>query len=244
MSGATGGRGTYVLIPGAGGAAWCWHLVEAQLRERGHDVLAVDLPGDDERAGLAEYVDLVVEAIGDREDVVLVAQSMGGFTAPQVCARRPVSLLVLVNAMIPAPGETAGEWWANTGQPRARRENEIREGRSPDAPFDVETGFLHDVPPHVAAAGEAHARDEADIAFEQPWPLDAWPDVPTRVLIGRDDRLFPADFQRRVAQQRLGITADEMPGGHLVALAHPAALADRLEAYRDELRDAAPPRAT
>lgn len=43
---------TYVLIPGAGGAAWYWHRVEPKLRALGHDVVAVDLPGDDESAGL------------------------------------------------------------------------------------------------------------------------------------------------------------------------------------------------
>ena len=66
----------------------------------------------------------------------------------------------------------------------------------------------------------------------QPWPLDAWPEVPTRVLIGHDDRLFPADLQRRVARERLGIEADEIEGGHLVALSRPAELVERLEAYR------------
>jgi len=83
---------------------------------------------------------------------------------------------------------------------------------------------------------------EADIPFEQPWPLESWPDMPTRVLVGRDDRLFPAAFQRRIAQERLRITPDEMPGGHLVALAHLVELADRLEAYRTEVRDARPRR--
>src|SRR5207249_5811973 len=47
-----------------------------------------------------------------------------------------------------------------------------------------------------------------------------WPDVPTQVLAGRDDRLFPVDFQRRVARERLGIEADEIGGGHLVTLAN------------------------
>lgn len=223
---------TYVLIPGAGGSAWYWHRVEAQLRKRGHDVVAVDLPADDERAGLAEYVDTIVTAIGEREDVVLVAQSLGGFCAPLVCARRPVALLVLVNAMIPAPGETAGAWWASTGQGEAMRENDRREGRPVGAPFDIDTYFLHDVPPHIADALAGHARDEADVVFEQPWPLEAWPDVPTRVLVGRDDRLFPADFQRRIAEQRLGITCDDIDGGHLVALVHPARVADYLESCR------------
>jgi pimeloyl-ACP methyl ester carboxylesterase len=62
--------------------------------------------------------------------------------------------------------------------------------------------------------------------------------VPTRVLVGRDDRFFPAAFQRRVAQERLGIAADELPGGHLLALSRPGDLADRLERYWAEVAGA------
>jgi len=39
---------TFVLIHGAGDVGWYWHLVEAELRARGHDVVAHDLPGDDD----------------------------------------------------------------------------------------------------------------------------------------------------------------------------------------------------
>ena len=67
--------------------------------------------------------------------------------------------------------------------------------------------------------------------MEQPWPLDAWPDVPTRVLAGRDDRMFPLEFQQRVARERLGLEADEIDGGHLVALSRPRELAERLVSY-------------
>src|SRR5688572_4735097 len=101
---------TYVLIPGAGGQAWYWHRLVPELEARGHETVAVGLPTGDDTAGLAEYADTVVHAVGDRTEVVLVAQSMGAFTAPSVCRRVPVDLLVLVNPMIPAPGETAGQW--------------------------------------------------------------------------------------------------------------------------------------
>jgi pimeloyl-ACP methyl ester carboxylesterase len=227
---------TYILIPGAGGSAWYWHLVDAELRRRGQDALAVDLPAEDETAGLPEYADSVVKAIGDRTNLVLVAQSLAGFTAPLVCERVPVSPLVLVNAMIPSPGETAGEWWSNTGQGEAMRENDLRDGRTPgpgpsEPSFDLITYFFHDVPQEVIDEAAAHARGQSGTPFGQPWSLKAWPDVPTRVLTGRDDRFFPAGFQRRVAEDRLGITPDEMPGGHLVALSHPEQLADRLVAY-------------
>jgi hypothetical protein len=68
----------------------------------------------DDGAGLAEYADAVVDAIADAKDLVLVAQSFGGFTAPLVCERVPVDLLVLVAAMILVPVEAASGYWANT----------------------------------------------------------------------------------------------------------------------------------
>ena len=98
---------TYVLIHGAGDVGWYWHLVEAELRERGHDVVAPDLPCEDDSAGPLGYADAVIEAIGDRTELVVVAQSAGGFTAPLVCDRVAVDLLVLVAPMIPAPGRGA-----------------------------------------------------------------------------------------------------------------------------------------
>jgi hypothetical protein len=209
---------TFFLIPGAGSDSWYWHLVVPELSARGHEAIAVDLPCDDDSAGLDEYADAVVAAIGDRRDVVLVAQSLGAFTAPLVCERLPVRLMVLVAAMTPTPGESPGDWWANT-----RHADSLQYSMD-----DVEALFLHDVPPDLAAESAHHVREQSGTPFEKPWPLDAWPDVPTRFLLCRDDRLFPADFQRRVVRERLGITPDEMGGGHLPALARPVELAERL----------------
>jgi pimeloyl-ACP methyl ester carboxylesterase len=223
---------TYALIPGAGGDAWYWHLVVPRLREQGHDVVAVSLPAGDDSAGWSAYADTIVDSIGGRTGVILVAQSLAGFSAPLVCERVPVQLLVLLNAMIPRPGETGSEWWSNTGQPEAMRAHLTALGLSPAADDDT-TVYFHDVSPQVRA--QAFRRGEPEQSWTpmtQPWPLDAWPDVPTRALIGRGDRLFPADFQRRIARDRLGIEADEIEGGHLVALSRPAGLVERLEAYR------------
>jgi pimeloyl-ACP methyl ester carboxylesterase len=150
-----------------------------------------------------------------------------------VCERVPLDLLVMLNAMVPSPGESGGEWWSNTGHARARREQAERDGRDLAADEDLWDAFFHDVPPEIAA--EAWARGaprQSRTPFALPWPLPKWPDVPTRFLQGRDDRFFPVEFQRRVVRERLGITPDEMAGGHLVALSRPKELADRLEAYR------------
>jgi pimeloyl-ACP methyl ester carboxylesterase len=226
---------TFVLIPGAGGAAWYWHRVVPELTARGHHAIAVDLPTDDDAAGLAAYADTVIAAIGDKAnapDLVLVAQSMGTFTAPIVADRLgSVRLIILLNPMIPSPGESAGAWWEATRQPEAMAAHARSIGVAPEALDDLEVLFGHDVPPDVWVAGAEHQREQSDTPFAEPWPLLAWPDVPTRVLVSREDRLFPPELQRRVAQEGLGITPDEMDGGHLVALSRPSEVADRLVAY-------------
>jgi pimeloyl-ACP methyl ester carboxylesterase len=221
---------TFVLIPGAGSDSWYWHLVVPLLAAAGHDVVAVDLPCEDDSAGLEEYVEAVLTAIGDRTDLVLVAQSMGGFTAPIVATRVPVDLIVLVAAMVPLAGEAPGEWWEATGLAQDSRAFALEEGRDPGA-FDVLVTFFHDVPPSVVDEAGAHELQQSGTPGEKPWPLDAWPDVPTRFLLCRHDRMFPPAFQRRIVRDRLGIVPDEMDGGHLPALARPEELAARLLAY-------------
>jgi pimeloyl-ACP methyl ester carboxylesterase len=222
---------TFVLIPGAGGSAWYWHRVVPELGQRGHEALAVDLPAADDGAGLREYAETVLDVIGDRRDLIVVGQSMGAFVAPMVGARASVAKMVLLNPMIPAPSETPGDWWLATGQPDAQQEYLSGIGLTPRDAEDPAVLFFHDVPSDVAEVGLSGEPPQSGTPFGQPWPLRAWPDVPTHVLVGRDDRLFPEAFQRRVARERLGIEVDVIDGGHLVALSQPGAVVDRLEAY-------------
>jgi pimeloyl-ACP methyl ester carboxylesterase len=226
---------TFVLVPGAGGDSWYWHMVAPRLRARGHDVLTPDLPAADDAAGLSEYADAIVDAIGDRVGLIVVGQSMAAFTAPMACERVDVGLLILLAPMIPAPGESPGEWWSASGQTLAKRLEDERHGRDPDAEMDVVTTLMHDIPPEVVA--EAFERGEprqSDTPFRDPWPLDAWPSVPTRVLASSHDRLFPIEFMERLALQRLGIAVDVIEAGHLPALSRPGVVVERLEAYRGD----------
>lgn len=206
---------TFALIHGGGGSAWDWHLVVPELRQRGHDPIAVELPSEDPSAGWSDYADTVVEALGDRSDVIVVGHSLGGFTAPLVCERIPVDLLVFLAGMIPAPGELFEDWWTNVGY----------------ADSGLDDVFYHDVPHALEAEATRRERDESSRALSEPWPLEAWPDVPSRYLLCRDDRMFTAEWARRHARERLGIEADEMDGGHYVTLSRPRELADRLDAY-------------
>lgn len=221
----------FILIPGAGSGPWYWHLTAGELRRRGHDVVPVDLPCEDDSAGLAEYAEAALDAIGDRENLVVVGHSFGGFTAPLLCERAPVEQLILLQAMVPAPGEAPGEWWANTGHEQARREQAESDGAATGAEDDLHATFYHDVPPDLAAEAMRTARDQSATPMARPWPLEAWPDVPTRFLLCGEDRFLPARFLRRVVRERLGITPDEIAAGHLPMLSRPYELADRLEAY-------------
>lgn len=160
---------------------------------------------------------------------------MGGFSALLVCDRLPVSMLVLVNAMIPRPGESSGQWWDATGQEAAMRASEAGAGRPPTRSSIRRRTFSTTCPRHWSTNRGPASGGQSDAVFASMWTPTRWQDVPTQVLIGRDDRLFPATFQRRVARKRLGITADDMPGGHLVALARPVETADRLKGYRTEV---------
>ncbi|GID30756.1 alpha/beta fold hydrolase [Paractinoplanes brasiliensis] len=269
---------TFVLIHGAGDVGWYWHLVEAELRRRGHDTVAPDLPCDDDTAGLTEYADAVISAVGASTGnltdehtgkpadnrtgkpadertgnqagertgkpadnrtgkptdertgnpgggrtgkVVVVGQSLGGFTAPLVCERLRADLLVLVAPMIPAPGESVIEYWRNTGYDQEP---------TGDHNGTIEL-FYQDVPPALAAEAVERGKNQSDARMGEPSPLTRWPDVPTRVVLCRDDRLFPPRYLRRVAAERLGVTPDEIEGGHTPALSRPRELAALLDSF-------------
>jgi pimeloyl-ACP methyl ester carboxylesterase len=227
-------RPTFVLLHGAGSDSWYWHLVGPRLTDAGYEVIAVDLPVDDDTCGLGDYTAAALAAMGSRSNVTLVAQSMGAFTAPMIATEVPVDQIVLVAPMVPAPGETPGLWWANTGEADAARQYAKEECRDPDKPFDPIEIFLHDVDPPIVAESADHVRNQSDRPFQDPWPLQRWPDVPTRCVIGSHDRLFPLEFQRRVIRERLGITPDEIDSGHLPALSRPQELTRLLVQYRSE----------
>jgi pimeloyl-ACP methyl ester carboxylesterase len=222
---------TFVVIHGGGDVGWSWHLVAAELRARGHEVFTPDLPADDDALTLDDYAAAVVEHVGARTGVVVVGHSFGAFTAPLVAERLSADMLVLMAGMIPAPGESPEQWWANSGYGTASAAQSARDGGL-TGNDDPHVSFYNGVPRELAE--EALRRERAhpsQAAMEMPWPLVAWPEVPTRFVAFTDDRFFPAAFLRDLAAARLGVVADEIPGGHCAMLSHPAEIARLLSAY-------------
>lgn len=180
---------------------------------------------------MVECAGAVVQAVGrPMAPVAVVAQSFGSFIGPLVAERLPTHVLVLVAGMIPAPGEPPDSWWGNTGYAEAVREQAAVDGglTGSDDPF---ISFFHDVPRPLAEEAMWRERHGAITGLDEPWPLDAWPEVTTRFVLCSEDRFFPPSFSRRVVAERLGIVPDEIESGHCVALSRPAELAAMLDGY-------------
>lgn len=97
-----------------------------------------------------------------------------------------------------------------------------------DDPF---VSFFHDVPRPIAEEAMRRERPGSIVGLDEPWPLDAWPAVPTKFVLCSEDRFFPPAFSRRVVAERLGIVPDEIESGHCVALSRPSELALMLHGY-------------
>ena len=184
------------------------------LEAAGHTAVAADLPTDEPEAGWEAYA--AAFGLDGAGDVIVVAHSLGGLAAPAVAAGLDARLIVLVSAMIALPGETGSGWWASSGFDEAVH-----------ADFDDEHAlYFHDVDPALAAESAEHGRDVTAEAMAL--PVAPWPDVPVRALAFAEDRLFPPDFQRGLARERLGVELELVPGGHYGAISRPAELADKL----------------
>jgi pimeloyl-ACP methyl ester carboxylesterase len=106
---------TFVLIHGSWHGAWCWEKLTPLLRQTGHQVQAIDLPGrgadrtPPSDLSLATYARRIcAELDAATEPVVLVGHSMGGVPITQAAEYRPekIQTLVYLAAFLPRNGES------------------------------------------------------------------------------------------------------------------------------------------
>lgn len=213
---------TFALIHGGGSSAWDWHLVGPLLEDAGHNVVAVDLPVEDESAGLNDYVNAVTTAIGSARNVIVVGHSLGGFTAPLVCDAIQADGLVYVAGMIPLPGETFNDWWSNTEHDR-------------ESIPDPSESFFNGVRDDLVREARAREREQRGEWMSQPWPAERHSAVPTGAILCTEDQFFPPSFMRRQVRDRLGIEPLEIVGGHYALLSNPHGVSDALRSFLSDL---------
>ena len=106
---------TYVLVHGAWHGSWCWEKVVPLLKQAGHQVEILDLPGHGQdrtpirEITLTAYTKRVCETLdAQAEPVILVGHSMGGIVITQVAEERPekIQTLVYLTAFLPQNGES------------------------------------------------------------------------------------------------------------------------------------------
>jgi pimeloyl-ACP methyl ester carboxylesterase len=225
---------TFVLIPGAGADPRVYDATIAALRELGHDGVAPPLPLGDPEARPSDHAAAISAALPRPrpKPLVVVGQSLGAFTAAIAADRLGPHLLILLAPMIPKLGESAGEWWEGTGHAAAIAP--LVERLGPISEWDdgaLAEVFYHDGDAATLEASAEYEGRPGPGMFSEPLPPIRWPFPPTTVLIPREDRLFPPDFQRRLVRERLDapcVEVVEIDGGHLPMLSRPRELAERL----------------
>ncbi len=219
------------LVHGAWHGSWCWDLVAADLRERGHLPIAVDLPAEDPDAGADAYAAAVAAALAAYdEDIVLVGHSYAGLTLPLVPGRRPVRRMVLVAPLLPQPGRSFNDVVA--AEPEILMPG-LSAGQlsHPDGstqwqpPAAVATMFP-DAPPPVAVWAADRLRRQHWQITREITPLERWPIVAVEVIACAQDAVVNPDWVRRTAMVRLGAAARVIPGDHAPYLSRPAELVD------------------
>ena len=107
---------SFLLVPGAGLGADAFDDVVAGLQARGHDASSMSLRGLGERVDQADattdlhdHVDDVVDAVGDRHDVVLLGHSYAASVVWEAMPRLAghVEHVVLLGAVPPPVGASA-----------------------------------------------------------------------------------------------------------------------------------------
>jgi pimeloyl-ACP methyl ester carboxylesterase len=224
---------TFALVHGGWHGAWCWEAVTPLLDARGHNVVAVDLPSDDPNADFDTYADVVCDALGRADDIVVVGHSLGGVIIPLVAARRRVRHLVYVCALIPQIGhswadQAAAEpdmmcpgWNAGLSDPDAQ-------GRTTWVdPALTRTLLYADCDEATAAAATARIRPQAGLG-SVPFPLAEFPSVTSTSVYCTEDRMVAPQWAKRTARDRFGADVVELPGSHSPFLSRPRSLVDIL----------------
>ncbi|MBN8494092.1 MAG: alpha/beta hydrolase [Burkholderiales bacterium] len=229
---------TFVLVHGAWHGGWCWDTVAALLRAQGQTCFAPTLRGLAHRGAALtpaldadDHVDDVaglVEAL-DLQRVVLVLHSYAGLLGPALQARLGTRIVqrCLIEAVLPAPGQRLLDLVPATAAQRyALAAQQHGEGwrLPPPDPAQFQLG------PAISAAEVARR------LTPHPWrsfttpvraaQVDLLAHAGSYVLSSDRDPQPYAGFA--AAAETAGWPVTRMPGGHLLMLTQPAALADHL----------------
>jgi pimeloyl-ACP methyl ester carboxylesterase len=237
---------SFVLVHGGCHGGWCWEPVVGRLANRGHDAVAIDLPGRGQTADLLttvtldDWTEAIATAVAIASAVsrpLLVAHSLGGVPGSAFAGRHPDAIagVIYVNAVVPTDGE-AGLPLLQAGLGPTSPlvgENAIR--MSPDgksvtvAPEVAREAFYTACPVKIADAAISRLCPEPLTPLVTPVALGPqFATVPKTYIAATDDRAVPPAFARRMAD-RANADHRTISADHSPFLSTPDTLADMLE---------------
>jgi pimeloyl-ACP methyl ester carboxylesterase len=191
----------------------------------GHETTAPDLPCENLAAGLSEWTDVAVASLrGAVDDVVVVGHSLGALVAPLVAHRLPIRRMTMLAGIVGAPHASLESLAAeHADRDLALMDDDLEtdaEGRFRFSAAGARRVLYHDCASETADAAIARLRFQRSMWTEVA-DFDAWPDVETVSITCAEDRVVNPTWSNRVARERLGVEAVELPGGHSPFLARP-----------------------
>ena len=210
-----------------------------ELEQRGCQAVTVDWPVDDPSADWGTATKLVTEAfagLSAGDDLVVVGHSLGGYLLPPVAAQTGASKMIFLCAIVPTEGESFMEWRAGVESDPTLDAYVMSEGSTLDDdgclvldPEACRQVFYNDCDEETIAAAVGRIRRQTTSLLMEPFPMGGWQGSPrASYILCTDDRGVPPAWSRKVAAERLGSPAVELPGSHSPFLSRPGALADVL----------------
>lgn len=230
-----------ILVHGAMHGAWCWERIIPPLRDAGHRVTAVDLPGSDGTAPadveLRSYTRVVVEALEAMSGpALLVGHSMGGLPISTAAEARPdlVVALVYLCAVVPVDGYPLLQTSAN----RAVEEHFRTDDGGISTYFAAEKAreyFFSDCPTVDAEAGMRRLTPQPTRPLKETVRLscERFGAVPKHYIVTSNDRAIHPDIQRKYAATLGDVRLHEIDAGHSPFYSRPSELAKLLGTMTD-----------
>jgi pimeloyl-ACP methyl ester carboxylesterase len=222
---------TFVLVHGAWHGSWAWDDLNPHLVDRGHTVVAVDLPLADPDARFEDYANVILRATEGHDDVVLVGHSLGGMSITYAGLKRDVRALVYLCPVVP---DVVGV--TRDGEPPQSEDGAYDSlVRRPDGSHSwpsleaAASAMYAACPPEKAAAAFARLRPQQTNIWNELEPLPRWPDSRKELVFCTEDRMFTREWEQYVAKRWLGCEPVELPGDHSPMIGIPAELAQVLE---------------
>lgn len=230
----------FVLIPGAWHGGWAWEPVARRLRAAGHCARTLTMPGmnggDDPRGRrLTDAVDHIVAEVRalDRDDLVLVAHSWGGYPMTGAAHRLAggVSMLIYLNAFVPEPATCSFDEFTPEVADRSRAAiafsadgawhpslDVVRNALMPGEPLQTQRLLTELLVPQPSG----YSLDKLDV------PRVSSFGIPAAYILSAEDQGLGRPQAGRDFAARLGVEPTMVPGSHEAMLTHPDEVANAI----------------